>query len=103
MFRLWECTQLLSLTVFSDVSYLLQDTSLDSFSSELAGIKKAAHKCLGSCRAGAQEDRRAAVEELERKVLELNEHQQKVQEQMAHKHNGKNTYESINVLISFHS
>ncbi|XP_074503155.1 kinesin-like protein KIF20B isoform X2 [Sebastes fasciatus] len=65
------------------------DTSLDSFSSELAGIKKAAHKCLGSCRAGAQEDRRAAVEELERKVLELNEHQQKVQEQMAHKHNGE--------------
>lgn len=51
---------------------------------------EAAHKCLGSGRAGAQGDRRDAVEELERKVLELNEHQRKVQVQMAQKHNGKN-------------
>ncbi|XP_073337533.1 kinesin-like protein KIF20B isoform X2 [Pagrus major] len=65
------------------------DTSLDSYSSELAGIKMAAHKCLGSGRAGAQGDRRDAVEELKRKVLELNEHQRKVQEEMAHKHNGE--------------
>ncbi|XP_078129044.1 kinesin-like protein KIF20B isoform X2 [Sander vitreus] len=58
------------------------DTSLDS--SELADIKKAAeaaHKCLDSGRAGAQADRGDFVEELERKVLEL-------QEQMALKHNG---------------
>ncbi|KAM8739483.1 kinesin-like protein KIF20B isoform 1-T1 [Acanthopagrus schlegelii] len=68
------------------------DKSLDSYSSELAGIKmaaEAAHKCLGSGRAGAQGDRRDAVEELERKVLELNEHQRKVQVQIAHKHNGE--------------
>ncbi|XP_030296755.1 kinesin-like protein KIF20B isoform X2 [Sparus aurata] len=68
------------------------DKSLDSYSSELAGIKmaaEAAHKCLGSGRAGAQGDRRDAVEELERKVLELNEHQRKVQVQMAQKHNGE--------------
>ncbi|XP_039640640.1 kinesin-like protein KIF20B [Perca fluviatilis] len=59
------------------------DTSLDS--SELADIKKAAeaaHKCLDSGRAGAQADRGDFVEELERKVLEL-------QEQMALKHNGE--------------
>ncbi|XP_044070074.1 kinesin-like protein KIF20B isoform X2 [Siniperca chuatsi] len=68
------------------------DKSLDSYSSELAGIKKAAeaaHKCLCSGRTGAQGDGRDAGEELERKVLELNEHQWKVQEQMAHKHNGE--------------
>ncbi|XP_042358648.1 kinesin-like protein KIF20B isoform X2 [Plectropomus leopardus] len=67
----------------------VMDTSLDSFSSDLAEIKKAAeaaHKCLGSGRAGGTGD---AVEELERKVLELNEHHRKVQEQMAHKHNGE--------------
>uniref|UniRef100_A0A8C4GGY7 Kinesin-like protein KIF20B n=2 Tax=Dicentrarchus labrax TaxID=13489 RepID=A0A8C4GGY7_DICLA len=61
------------------------DKSLDSYSSEWAGIKKAAeaaHKCLGSGWAGAQG--RDAVEELERKVFELNEHQRKVQE-----HNGE--------------
>lgn len=93
---------LISLTNLSDVSFLLQDKSLDSYSSELADIKKAAeaaHKCLGSGRAGAQGDREDAVEELERKVLELNEHQRKVQDQMAHKHNGKNAYESISVFI----
>lgn len=50
---------------------------------------EAARKCLGSSRAGAQGDRRDAVEELEAKVPELNEHQQEVQEQMAHKDNGK--------------
>ncbi|XP_076600042.1 kinesin-like protein KIF20B [Chaetodon auriga] len=68
------------------------DKSLDSHSSDLAGMEmatEAAHKCLGSGRAGAQGDRRDAVEELEGKVLELNEPQQKVQEQMAHKHNGE--------------
>ncbi|XP_045921132.1 kinesin-like protein KIF20B isoform X2 [Micropterus dolomieu] len=66
------------------------DKSLDC--SELAGIKKAteaAHKCLGSGRTAAQGDIRDAVEELERKVLEMNEHQQKVQQPMAHKHNGE--------------
>ncbi|XP_032397384.1 kinesin-like protein KIF20B isoform X2 [Etheostoma spectabile] len=50
------------------------DTSLDS--SELAGIKKAAeaaHKCLGSGRAGARGDRGVLVEQLEREVLELQE------------------------------
>lgn len=81
---------LISLTNFSDVLFLLQDKSLDC--SELAGIKKAteaAHKCLGSGRTAAQGDIRDAVEELERKVLEMNEHQQKVQQPMAH--NGKNT------------
>ncbi|XP_049455824.1 kinesin-like protein KIF20B isoform X1 [Epinephelus fuscoguttatus] len=68
------------------------DTSLDSYPPELAEIKKAAeaaHKCLGSGRAGAQGSRGDAVEELERKLLELNEHQRKIQEQMAHKHNGE--------------
>ncbi|XP_039995193.1 kinesin-like protein KIF20B isoform X2 [Xiphias gladius] len=68
------------------------DKSLDSRSSELAAIKKvaeAAHKCLGSGQAGPWADRSVAVEELERKVLELNEHQQKVGEQMAHKQNGE--------------
>ncbi|GAA6235615.1 kinesin-like protein KIF20B [Lates japonicus] len=68
------------------------DKSLDSYSSELAGIKKAteaAHKCLGSGQAGPWGDRNDAVEELERKVLELNEHQRKVEEQMAHKHKGE--------------
>ncbi|XP_029306118.1 kinesin-like protein KIF20B [Cottoperca gobio] len=60
------------------------DTSLGSYSSELSGIKK----CLCSGRAGAQVVRGDAGEELERKVLELNEHQQKAHEQMAHKHNG---------------
>lgn len=83
---------LISLTNFSDVSFLLQDKSLDSYSSELADIKKAAEaarKCLVSGQAGTQGDRDDTVEELERKVLELNEHQRKVQDQMAHKHNGK--------------
>ncbi|XP_041803723.1 kinesin-like protein KIF20B [Chelmon rostratus] len=67
------------------------DKSLDSYS-DLAGMKlstEAARKCLGSSRAGAQGDRRDAVEELEAKVPELNEHQQEVQEQMAHKDNGE--------------
>lgn len=45
---------------------------------------EAAHKCLCSGRAGARGDARGALEELERKVLELNEHQQ-----MVHKHKGK--------------
>nr|XP_046257693.1 kinesin-like protein KIF20B isoform X2 [Scatophagus argus] len=61
------------------------DQSLDSYSSELADVKKAAeaaHKCLGSGRAEAQRGRRVTVEELERKMLQLNE-------QMAHKHNGE--------------
>lgn len=82
----------ISLINFSDVFFRLQDKSLDSYSSELAGIKKAAetaHKCLGSGQAGPWGDRNDAVEELERKVLELNEHQRKVKEQMAHKHKGK--------------
>ncbi|XP_071336035.1 kinesin-like protein KIF20B [Trachinotus anak] len=67
------------------------DKSLDSFSSELAGIKEAAeaaHICLGSGQAGPRGDRSDAIEELERKLLELNEHQRKAEEQMAHKHNG---------------
>ncbi|XP_031733804.1 kinesin-like protein KIF20B [Anarrhichthys ocellatus] len=55
------------------------DTSLDSHSSELAGIKNAAHACLGSVRAGAQEESGEAGEELERKMLEQSEHQPKVQ------------------------
>ncbi|XP_027131333.1 kinesin-like protein KIF20B isoform X2 [Larimichthys crocea] len=64
---------------------LAMDKSLDS--SEFAGMKKAAeaaHKCLCSGRAGARGDARGALEELERKVLELNEHQQ-----MVHKHKGE--------------
>ncbi|KAE8280969.1 Kinesin-like protein KIF20B [Larimichthys crocea] len=61
---------------------LAMDKSLDS--SEFAGMKKAAHKCLCSGRAGARGDARGALEELERKVLELNEHQQ-----MVHKHMGE--------------
>ncbi|CAJ1066835.1 LOW QUALITY PROTEIN: kinesin-like protein KIF20B [Xyrichtys novacula] len=68
------------------------DKSLDSHSSELADIKKAAeaaHKCLASGRGGTLRDREDAVEELERKVLELNEHQRRVQEQMAHKPGGE--------------
>ncbi|XP_040906538.1 kinesin-like protein KIF20B [Toxotes jaculatrix] len=68
------------------------DTSLDSYSSELADIKKAAEaaqRCLGSDQAGPCGDRSDAVEELERKVLELNEHQRKVEEQMTKKHNGE--------------
>lgn len=73
----------------SDVSFLVQEKSLDG-SFDLADVKKAADKCVSLCRAGGQGGRRDAVEELERKVMELNEHQRKVQEQMAHKHNGKN-------------
>ncbi|XP_070697167.1 kinesin-like protein KIF20B [Pempheris klunzingeri] len=68
------------------------DKSLDPYSSELAGIKKAAdaaHKCLDLGRTGTRGDRGDAVEELERKVLELNEHQRKVQDQMVNRHNGK--------------
>ncbi|KAK2824670.1 hypothetical protein Q5P01_021845 [Channa striata] len=48
------------------------NTSLDSYSSDLAGLTDAAE---------------AAHKELERNVLELCEHQQ-VQEELAHKHNG---------------
>ncbi|XP_074531941.1 kinesin-like protein KIF20B isoform X2 [Halichoeres trimaculatus] len=62
------------------------DKSLDTSSSELADIMKAteaARKCLASGRAGALGGREDAMEELERKVLGLNEHQQKVQEQRA--------------------
>ncbi|XP_030012289.1 kinesin-like protein KIF20B [Sphaeramia orbicularis] len=44
-----------------------QDKSLDSLSSELAGIK-GAHKCLILGQATAQGDRTNAIEELERKV-----------------------------------
>ncbi|KAK9541299.1 hypothetical protein VZT92_001355 [Zoarces viviparus] len=65
------------------------DSSLDSHSSELAGVKKAAeapHACLGSVRAGARDERGEA---LERKTLERSEHQPKVQGQMPHKHNGE--------------
>ncbi|XP_047191048.1 kinesin-like protein KIF20B isoform X2 [Scophthalmus maximus] len=64
------------------------DKSLDCTSSsfsDLAEIKmaaEAARKCLGSGRAGT-------VEELERKVLELHEHQRRVEEQEAHKHLGQ--------------
>ncbi|KAM3605690.1 uncharacterized protein V6R79_003069 [Siganus canaliculatus] len=71
---------------------LALDTSLDSCSSELAMIKKAAeaaHKCLCSGRAGAQGEQRDAVEKLERTVLELTEHQRKVREQMAHSRNAE--------------
>lgn len=91
MFYFVGMCSLISTTNFCDVSFLLQDKSLDSYSSEFEGIKKAAeaaHKCLGLGRAGAQGCKRDAVEELERKVLELNEHQWKVQK-MAHKHSGK--------------
>ncbi|XP_059215489.1 kinesin-like protein KIF20B [Centropristis striata] len=66
------------------------ETSLDCYSSELAGIKKAAeaaHKCLCSGGAGALGEEGDAVEELERKMLDLNEHPQKDQEQRAIKHN----------------
>uniref|UniRef100_A0A3B4TKT5 Kinesin family member 20Ba n=1 Tax=Seriola dumerili TaxID=41447 RepID=A0A3B4TKT5_SERDU len=69
----------------------VMDKSLDSFSSELAGIKEAAeaaHKCLGLGQAGRHGDGSDTVEELERKVLELNKHQQ-----MAHKHNGETSGE----------
>ncbi|XP_027131334.1 kinesin-like protein KIF20B isoform X3 [Larimichthys crocea] len=74
---------------------LAMDKSLDS--SEFAGMKKAAeaaHKCLCSGRAGARGDARGALEELERKVLELNEHQQ-----MVHKHKGKGEDEEKNRLL----
>lgn len=54
-------------------------------SSDLADIKEAADKCVSLCRGGAQGG--GAVEELERKVMELNEYRR--QEQMAHKHHGK--------------
>ncbi|XP_056251669.1 kinesin-like protein KIF20B [Seriola aureovittata] len=69
----------------------VMDKSLDSFSSDLAGIKEAAeaaHKCLDSGQAGRRGDGSDAVEELERKVLELTKHQQ-----MAHKHNGETSGE----------
>ncbi|XP_054456474.1 kinesin-like protein KIF20B isoform X2 [Anoplopoma fimbria] len=52
-------------------------------------LAEAAHTCLGSVRAGAQENRGDAGEELERKVLEQSEHQLTVQGQMPHKHNGE--------------
>ncbi|KAM9345101.1 kinesin-like protein KIF20B [Symphorus nematophorus] len=66
------------------------DISLDSYSSEQASIEaaEAAREYVGSVRAGARGDGRHAVEELERRVLGLNEHQQRAQEQMSHKHNG---------------
>lgn len=80
---------------FSDVSLLLQDKPLDANSSELADIMKAAEaarKCPASGRARAVGHREDAVEELERKVLELNEHEREVQEQMALKLRGKDIY-----------
>ncbi|XP_068424378.1 kinesin-like protein KIF20B isoform X2 [Clinocottus analis] len=55
------------------------DTSLDSHAAAAA-----AQTCLGSV-GGAQEDWRNAGEELERKMLELSEHQ--LQRQIPHKHN----------------
>ncbi|XP_069394674.1 kinesin-like protein KIF20B isoform X2 [Paralichthys olivaceus] len=60
------------------------DKSLDpsSDSTDIKEAAKAARKCLGSCEIGA-------VEELERKVLELYEHQEKVKEKDAHKHKGE--------------
>ncbi|TKS86088.1 Kinesin-like protein KIF20B [Collichthys lucidus] len=69
---------------------LAMDKSLDS--SEFAGIKEAAeaaHKCL--CTRG---DATGALEELERKVLELNEHQQ-----MVHKHEGEDEDVEKNRLL----
>ncbi|XP_067466947.1 kinesin-like protein KIF20B isoform X2 [Thunnus thynnus] len=66
--------------------------SLDSYSSDLAGMKKvpeAARSCPGSGRAGPQGDGCDAVEEPE--VSELNEHRRKVQEQLAHKSAGKSS------------
>ena len=79
------------------------DKSLDSSSSELAAIKKvaeAAHKCLSSGPAGPWGGRGDTVEELGRKVLELSEHQQQVEKQMAHRHihDGKNLYKSISLV-----
>ncbi|XP_029377077.1 kinesin-like protein KIF20B isoform X2 [Echeneis naucrates] len=68
----------------------VEDKTLDSYS-ELAGIKvatEAAHMCLCAGQAGALGDRSDAIEELDRKILELKEHQQKAEEQTAHKHNG---------------
>ncbi|XP_042288675.1 kinesin-like protein KIF20B isoform X1 [Thunnus maccoyii] len=66
--------------------------SLDSYSSDLAGMKKvpeAAGSCPGSGRAGPQGDGCDAVEEPE--VSELNEHRRKVQEQLVHKSAGKSS------------
>ncbi|XP_060896374.1 kinesin-like protein KIF20B isoform X1 [Labrus mixtus] len=68
------------------------DKSLDNYSSELADVKKAAdavHICLASVRDGTQGDREDAVEEMEKKVLELNELQQKLQKQVAYRSNAK--------------
>ncbi|XP_041646285.1 kinesin-like protein KIF20B [Cheilinus undulatus] len=64
------------------------DKSLDTYSSELADIMKAAEaaqKCMASVRAGAQDDKDLLLEELQRKALELNKHHQQLQQQMAGK------------------
>uniref|UniRef100_A0A668ASG9 Kinesin family member 20Ba n=1 Tax=Myripristis murdjan TaxID=586833 RepID=A0A668ASG9_9TELE len=64
------------------------DGMIDSMSSDLEGIKKAAeaaHTCLGSDRLRDQAGESEAVEDLGNKVLELNEQLRKVQEQLVHK------------------
>lgn len=68
--------------------FLLQNSSPDA-SAELAGVKKAVDECLRLCRAEADGGRGDVAEELERKVLEISEHLQKVQQQMVEKDNGK--------------
>ncbi|KAM6996878.1 kinesin-like protein KIF20B isoform 2-T2 [Tautogolabrus adspersus] len=68
------------------------DKSLDNYSSELADVKKAAeavHICLASVRDGTQGHREDAGKEMERKVLELNELQQKLQKQVAYRSNAE--------------
>ena len=91
--NLYVTTRVTALVHLPDVSFLLQDNSLDPYSLDLTDINEAAGKCLGSGELGA-------VVELERKVLELHEHQKKVQEQDAHEHKGKGAEESYDLIAA---
>ncbi|KAG7231833.1 hypothetical protein INR49_010279 [Caranx melampygus] len=79
-----------------------RDKPLDSFSSELAGLTEAAeaaHRRLGLDRAGRRSDVSDAVDELERKVLELNEQQRRVEEQTAGGHSDDTSGEEKRRLL----
>lgn len=66
----------------------LQDNSQHSFA-EAVDVKKATDECLNLCRAVAEGSRGDNTEELERKMLVLNEQMHKVQQWMAQKHGKK--------------
>ncbi|CAG05135.1 unnamed protein product [Tetraodon nigroviridis] len=63
----------------------VQDNSQHSFA-EAVDVKKATDECLNLCRAVAEGSRGDNTEELEKKMLVLNEQMHKVQQWMAQKH-----------------